>query len=81
MLLYGSDYWREIVDFDALVRHGTVSPEDLKLFTFVDDPAAALRVLQAGLPPAAPPTLSGAPAPAGPPAFAPSRRCEDEGDG
>src|SRR5215467_3549636 len=43
MLLYGSDYWREIIDFDALVRHGVVSPEDLKLFTFVDDPASALR--------------------------------------
>ena len=24
MLLYGSDYWREIVDFEALVRHGTI---------------------------------------------------------
>jgi uncharacterized protein (TIGR00730 family) len=73
MLLYGSDYWREIVDFDALVRHGVVSPEDLQLFTFVDDPASALRVLQAGLPPSAPATLSGEPASTGTPAFAPSR--------
>ena len=73
MLLYGSDYWREIVDFDALVRHGVVSPEDLQLFTFVDDPASALRVLQAGLPPSASPTLSGQPAATGTPAFAPSR--------
>jgi uncharacterized protein (TIGR00730 family) len=81
MLLYGSEYWREIVDFDALVRHGVVSPEDLKLFTFVDDPAAALGALQAGLPPSAPPTISGEPAPTGSPAFAPSRSCEDEGDG
>ncbi len=24
MLLYGSDYWSEIVDFDALVRHGMI---------------------------------------------------------
>jgi uncharacterized protein (TIGR00730 family) len=73
MLLYGSDYWREIVDFDALVRHGMVSPEDLKLFTFVDDPASALRALQERLPPSAPPTISGEAAPTGPPAFAPSR--------
>ena len=80
MLLYGSDYWREIVDFDALVRHGMVSPEDLKLFTFVDDPAGALRVLQAGLAPSAPPTLSGEPAPIGTPAFAPSR-CRQDDDG
>ena len=79
MLLYGSDYWREVIDFDALVRHGTVSAEDLKLFTFVDDPASALRALQAGLPPSAPPTISGAPAPTGTPAFAPSR-CSRDGD-
>jgi uncharacterized protein (TIGR00730 family) len=80
MLLYGSDYWREIIDFDALVRHGTVSPEDLKLFTFVDDPASALRALQAGLPPSAPETLSGQPAPTCTPAFAASRSPDDDGD-
>jgi hypothetical protein len=81
MLLYGSDYWREIVDFDALVRYGMVSPEDLKLFTFVDDPATALRTLQAGLAPSTPPTLSGEPAPTGTPAFAPSRPRRTEPSG
>ena len=49
VLLYGSDYWKEIVNFDALVRHGMISPEDLKLFRFVDDPAAALGLLKAAL--------------------------------
>jgi len=81
MLLYGTDYWREIVDFDALVRHGTVSPEDLKLFTFVDDPATALGALQAGLSPTAPRRISGQPAPAATPAFAPSRTHDDDGRG
>ena len=32
VLLYGSQYWKEIINFDALVRHGTISPEDLELF-------------------------------------------------
>ena len=49
VLLYGSQYWKEIINFDALVRHGTISPEDLELFTFVDDPATALDVLQSSL--------------------------------
>ncbi|HEX8795870.1 MAG TPA: TIGR00730 family Rossman fold protein [Polyangiaceae bacterium] len=49
IILYGSTYWREIVNFDALVRHGTISPEDLKLFQFADDPATALQILQRGL--------------------------------
>lgn len=31
IVLYGPDYWDEIVNFDALVAHGTISPEDPKL--------------------------------------------------
>jgi uncharacterized protein (TIGR00730 family) len=46
ILLYGSSYWKEIINFDALVRHGVVSPEDLCLFDYVDDPASALAYLQ-----------------------------------
>ncbi len=49
VLLYGSTYWNEIINFDALVRHGMISPEDLRLFQYVDDPAAALGLLQAAL--------------------------------
>jgi uncharacterized protein (TIGR00730 family) len=46
VLLYGSSYWREIVDFEALARHGMIAREDLRLFHYVDDPPSALRVLQ-----------------------------------
>jgi uncharacterized protein (TIGR00730 family) len=49
VLLYGSSYWKEILNFEALVRYGTISPEDVELFHFVDDPAAALGLLQAKL--------------------------------
>jgi len=49
VLLYGSSYWREIVNFDALVRHGMIAPEDLSLFHFADDPATALRLLKDNL--------------------------------
>lgn len=49
VLLYGSRYWKEVINFDALVRYGTISPEDLELFHFVDEPAAALQLLQAKL--------------------------------
>jgi len=50
-LLYGTRYWNEIVDFDALVRHGTVSADDLKLLHFVDTPAEAMAVLRRRLRP------------------------------
>jgi uncharacterized protein (TIGR00730 family) len=46
ILLYGETYWNEIINFEALLRHEVISPEDLKLFSFVDTPAAALAQLQ-----------------------------------
>ncbi len=49
IVLYGSSYWNEIINFDALVRHGMIDAEDLKLFQFADDPATALALLQAGI--------------------------------
>jgi len=49
VLLYGSAYWKEIINFDALVRHGMISREDLELFKYADDPATALGLLQSGL--------------------------------
>jgi len=51
VILYGSDYWNEIVNFKALARHGMISPEDLQLFQFADDPATALHLLQSRLVP------------------------------
>jgi len=49
VVLYGSSYWNEIINFDALVRHGMIDREDLALFQFADDPASALGILQAGI--------------------------------
>jgi uncharacterized protein (TIGR00730 family) len=46
ILLYGASYWNEIINFEALVRHEVISAEDLDLFTFIDEPAAALVHLQ-----------------------------------
>ena len=46
VLLYGSDYWRDVVNFEALARAGAISPSDLRLFHAVDSPEGALRCLQ-----------------------------------
>jgi uncharacterized protein (TIGR00730 family) len=45
-LLYGPEYWKEIINFNALVRYGTISPEDLALFRFVDSPDEAFQALR-----------------------------------
>jgi uncharacterized protein (TIGR00730 family) len=51
IILYGSAYWQEIINFEALVRHGMISREDLQLFQFADTPASALAMLQECLTP------------------------------
>lgn len=49
IVLYGSSYWNEVINFEALVRHGMIDRGDLALFKFADDPATALALLQAGI--------------------------------
>jgi uncharacterized protein (TIGR00730 family) len=51
ILLYGSTYWNEVINFEALVRHGMIDRQDLALFRFADDPATALAQLQSGMAP------------------------------
>ena len=41
IILYGSDYWKRLFNFDVLLEEGAISPEDLKLFQYVDDPQVA----------------------------------------
>lgn len=46
IVLYGTQYWGEIINFDALVRHGVISHADMQLFHMVDTPADALQCLK-----------------------------------
>jgi uncharacterized protein (TIGR00730 family) len=41
IFLYGSAYWKRLINFDVLIEEGAISPEDVKLFTYVDDPQVA----------------------------------------
>lgn len=36
VVLFGKRYWSEVIDFDKLVKYGTISPEDLGLFFSTD---------------------------------------------
>ena len=46
ILLYGSEYWSEVINFPALARHSVIDPADLELMHVVDTPAQALACLQ-----------------------------------
>ena len=45
-VIYGTDYWNRIIDFGALVKTGTISKEDLRLFRFFDDVDSAFEYLR-----------------------------------
>ncbi len=49
IVLYGSKFWKEVINWDALVQHGVISASDLDLFQFADDPETALNLLKEGL--------------------------------
>jgi len=41
IVLFGSSYWKRLFNFDVLIEEGAISPEDLDLLTYVDDPQDA----------------------------------------
>lgn len=49
VVLYGEEYWNDVLDFDALVRWGTISPDDLSLFRICSTPADAFAYLSESL--------------------------------
>ena len=46
IILYGSDFWKKVINFDALVEFGMISAEDLQLFEWADDPVTAGKMIQ-----------------------------------
>jgi uncharacterized protein (TIGR00730 family) len=46
IVLFGSDYWKKLVNFDFLVEEGVISPQDLQLFHYADTPEAAWDVIR-----------------------------------
>ena len=46
VVLYGTEYWNRIINFNEMVRWGTISPEDLALFRSFDDVDSAFGYLK-----------------------------------
>ena len=47
IVLFGSDYWKRLINFDLLIEEGVISPQDVNLFHYVDEPQAAWDIIQA----------------------------------
>ena len=46
IVLFGSDYWKRLINFELLVEEGVISPADLDLFQFADDPETAWNLIK-----------------------------------
>jgi len=49
VVIYGSEYWKRVINFDAMADAGVIAPSDLELFQMVDSPEAGFEVLRDGL--------------------------------
>jgi hypothetical protein len=49
VLIYGKEYWNKVLNLDALVDSGTISPDDKDLFCFVDTPEEGFEMLKQSL--------------------------------
>lgn len=46
VILFGTEFWKRVLNFDVLVEEGTISAKDLNLFRYTDDPAEAWSFIQ-----------------------------------
>ena len=49
IVIYGKDYWDRVINFQALVDAGTISPNDFKLFHWANTPEEAFECLKEDL--------------------------------
>ena len=47
ILLFGEAFWRTVINWDALAEAGTISAEDLRLFSYVETAREALALIEA----------------------------------
>jgi uncharacterized protein (TIGR00730 family) len=45
VLLFGEDYWRRILNFDAMVEEGVISPEDARIVRYVETAEEGWRAI------------------------------------
>ncbi|HEY8050748.1 MAG TPA: TIGR00730 family Rossman fold protein [Ramlibacter sp.] len=46
IVLFGSEYWKRLINFDFLVEQGVISPPDLELFQYADTPGEAWDIIK-----------------------------------
>jgi len=51
VLIFGKHFWDRIINFDALVEEGTIDPNDLEIFQYVETAEEAWKIISNAHPP------------------------------
>ena len=49
VIIYGSSYWKSVINLDVLAEKGAIAMKDRELFQYADTPEQAFALLKAGL--------------------------------
>ncbi len=49
VVIYGTEYWNKLINFQAMIDAGTIAAKDLELFKMVDSPEEGFEFLRDGL--------------------------------
>jgi hypothetical protein len=49
VLIYGSSYWKSVINLEVLAEKGAIARKDMELFQFADTPEGAFELLKTGL--------------------------------
>jgi uncharacterized protein (TIGR00730 family) len=46
IVLFGSQHWQQLIDFDLLIEEGAISKDDMRLFSYVDTIEEAWKIIR-----------------------------------
>ena len=49
IILYGKEFWEDLINFEQFIKWGVISPKDLELFKIVDDVDDAFSIITSNL--------------------------------
>jgi len=49
VVIYGTEYWKKVLNFEEMIRRGVITRADMRLFKFCDTPVEAFQYLKSHL--------------------------------
>ena len=49
IILYGKEFWEDLINFEQFIKWGVISPKDVELFKIVDDVNDAFSLITSNI--------------------------------